>query len=269
MRPVESIWSVFGRQFLRYRAPGLTRLGEIGPGWFAMMTGVPDVELNVTALYPPADTEAAAALVERIDRVGEHALVFVSSATDRAVEPELARGGFTPTVTPEPLMWRPASKPADPVPSSFRIGRVLDESDLEALAHLLHVSITMPPEVSREQFALDRLTEEGLGTWLAWDGDEPISSVTMTWDDRESAVWEMMTSPDHRRRGAGRAVLAAALADVVEPSMDGCVLVSTPLGRSLYESLGFAAVDESITWTRGASAEDLARVGQIVRPVGG
>lgn len=262
MLPVPAVWSLFGRHLVRYRAPALTRLGEVGPGWFGVLTGLPDVELNATGLYPPATAATARELIARIDGVGEHALVFVASATGAAVSADLARSGFVPTVTPEPLMWRPGSDRIAGVSSPFRIGRVLDSGDLDALARLLDVAILLPAAVTREQFSLERLTADGLGTWLAWDDDEPISSVTLTWDDEACGVWEVMTAPAHRRRGAARAVVAAALADVLEATMDGSVLVSTPLGRALYESLGFIAVDESTTWTRGASDADLARVGQ-------
>jgi hypothetical protein len=265
MRPTEAVWETFARHLLRYRAPELTRLGDHGSGWLAVMTGIPDVELNVTGLFPGADASVAEELCDRIDDVGEHSLVFVSSAADRSVETVLARRGFGPTATPEPLMWRPGADVPEPsLPDSrFSVRRVLDEPDLAGLTSVLETGITMAPDVSRRQFALDRLRGDGLGTWLAWDGDQPVSTVTLTWDDDAAGVFEMITAVAHRRRGGGQAVLAAALGEVLQPSMAGTVLYATPLGRPLYERLGFVAVDEATTWTRGASAEDLARVGQI------
>lgn len=263
MSSPEDVWQVFGRHLIRYRDPGLTASADLADGWFAVLTGIPDIELNVCALFPPAGPAEAAELVARIDAVDTPALVFVSSAVDQTVRSVLAERGFRPTTVPEPLMWRSGSSALVPVTTSgFGVRRVAAADDLVGLEAILEAAITMPPKIARRQFALDRLVGDGLGSWVAWDSGEPISAVTVSWDAEACAVWEMMTMPAHRRRGAGRTVLAAALNAVLRPSMTGSVLVSTPFGRPLYESLGFAALDESITWTRGASAEDLARVGQ-------
>jgi len=75
-------------------------------------------------------------------------------------------------------------------------------------------------------------------------------------------VWEMMTPAPHRRRGAGRAVLTHALAQVWSTATEGAFLWSTPAGRLFYESVGFSAVDEAASWTLGAGPEVLAAIGQ-------
>jgi len=73
----------------------------------------------------------------------------------------------------------------------------------------------------------------------------------------------MMTPPRHRRRGAARAVLTRALAEAAAEGgpVDQIVFWSTPLGRPLYESLGFEVADVLQVWTLGASPEDMAAVG--------
>jgi hypothetical protein len=262
MGPSEDFWQIFGRHLIRYRDPGLALDVDSGPGRFAVLTGLPDVELNIAGLHRPAGAAEAAALVDRIDRVGAPALVFVSGDADPAIRGVLAAHGFEPTLLAEPLMWRPGASPPPDAGSAFAIRRVADEHDLAGLVLVLEAAITLPPEVSQRQFALERLVGDGLGAWLAWDGDQPVSAVTLSWDAEACGVWEMMTMPAQRRRGAARATLVAALGAVLQPTIAGSVLVSTPLGRPMYEGLGFVAVDESTTWTRGASAADLARIGQ-------
>ena len=264
MRSPADTWPIFGRHLIRYRDPALTVDAALEPGAFAVLTGLPDVELNITGLFPPAGAAEAEALVDRVDSAGAPALVFVSKEVDAGIGAVLARHGFVAMTVPEPLMWRTGvQQPALPAVSPFVVRRVADEADLAGLVSVLQAAITLPPEITRRQFALDRLAGHGLGTWLAWDGEEAASAVTLSWDDEACGVWEMMTAPGHRRRGAGWAVLSAALDAVLRPPMQGAVLTATPLGRPLYERLGFVAIDESTTWTRGASAEDLARVGQI------
>jgi GNAT superfamily N-acetyltransferase len=87
----------------------------------------------------------------------------------------------------------------------------------------------------------------------------------LTWDEGLVGVWEMMTSPGHRRRGAGRAVLAAALAATAALGPSGTLLWASPMGRPLYEALGFEVFDEVVPWVRGGTAEELALIGAAVR----
>lgn len=262
MHPPDEVWQIFGRHLIRYRDAGLAVDASQGPGWFAVLTGLPDIELNVAGLHRPAGAAETAAVIDRIDHATTHSLVFLSPGAKIAAAPILTQRGFAPTTLPEPLMWRAGAAAPPGADSSFAVRRIADEGDLAGMVAILQAAITMAPDVARRQFALERLAGDGLGSWVAWDGEEPVSAVTLSWDDDACGVWEMMTAPARRRRGAGRAVLSAALAATLQPSMAGTVLVSTPLGRPMYESLGFAALDESITWTRGASTEDLARVGQ-------
>ena len=75
-------------------------------------------------------------------------------------------------------------------------------------------------------------------------------------------VLEMMTPARHQRRGAGRALLTHALAAKWRDDTEFAVLLATPAGRRLYESIGFVASDEVITRLRGLEDEVLAAIGQ-------
>jgi len=98
----------------------------------------------------------------------------------------------------------------------------------------------------------------------AWDGFEPVSWTYVTRIDGTSALFDMMTPPQHRRRGAARALLKRALADAAARDggrTESTVFWATPMGRPLYEALGFSVVDDVTLWTYGASADELAAVG--------
>jgi len=75
-------------------------------------------------------------------------------------------------------------------------------------------------------------------------------------------VMEMMTPARHQRRGAGRALLTHALAAEWHDDTELAVLVATPAGRRLYESIGFEASDEARTRFRGLEGDVLAAIGQ-------
>ena len=99
---------------------------------------------------------------------------------------------------------------------------------------------------------------------LALDGNEPVSCAFVTVIGRTLGLFDMMTPPRHRRRGAARALLGTALSSAaaeLEGGIDGILFWASPAGRPLYESLGFSIADPVTAWTLGASAEDLAAVG--------
>ena len=73
-----------------------------------------------------------------------------------------------------------------------------------------------------------------------------------------------MTSPRHRRRGAARAVLTTALASHAAEGELGTFLWASPMGRPLYESLGFVPFDDVIPWIRGGTEEELAMIGASI-----
>jgi predicted GNAT family acetyltransferase len=76
-----------------------------------------------------------------------------------------------------------------------------------------------------------------------------------------------MTTPRrHQRRGAGRALLTAALADTWSPDTRFAVLIATPAGRRLYESIGFTAAGEVTTSFRGVDDGLLDAIGQAAAP---
>jgi len=71
-----------------------------------------------------------------------------------------------------------------------------------------------------------------------------------------------LTPERHQRRGAGRALLTHALAAEWRDDTELAVLIATPAGRRLYESIGFEASDELLTRFRGLDDELLAAIGQ-------
>jgi predicted GNAT family acetyltransferase len=79
----------------------------------------------------------------------------------------------------------------------------------------------------------------------------------------EIGVFGMMTPTRHRRRGAGRAVLTAALAAAWTKDTRGALLWSSPMGRQLYESVGFRAVEECAIWVLGGGEDMLAAIGNV------
>jgi GNAT superfamily N-acetyltransferase len=113
---------------------------------------------------------------------------------------------------------------------------------------------------------LARTPRDAIELWLAWDGVEPIGTVWLLRGGGVIGVWSMMTPRRHQRRGAGRALLTAALADAWSPETRFAVLMATPAGRRLYASIGFAVADEVTTSFRGIDEALLDAIGQAAPP---
>jgi GNAT superfamily N-acetyltransferase len=218
-----------------YVALGRTTIGPAGSarrgdGWFAMVSGEQSAELNMCGLTP-----GATARLEEL--------------------------GFSTAPEPEALMVR--ARPPTCAAGPFRIRRAAEGE----MRHGIAISAEAH-EVDRGMLerTLARTPRDAIGLWLAWDESEPISAVWLVRHEDVIGVWSMMTPRRHQRRGAGRAVLTAALADIWSPETRFAVLMATPAGRRLYASIGFAVADEVTTSFRGIDAALLEAIGQGAPP---
>jgi GNAT superfamily N-acetyltransferase len=249
-------WNVFAELETRFYTAARPELAQRGEGWFGAISGVRHGELNVCGLTPGATRASASALLGALGDLP--AVVFTSELVGDEVREQLVAEGFEVAATPEPLM-RAQAAPAT-LPGTFRIAPATDGQ--------IGFAISVTAEAHHIDPALLSATMEvayRTGTasaWLAWEGDEPISAVWLGRSGETLGVIEMMTPTRHQRRGAGRQLLSAALNGLWTPETTGCVLLSTPAGRGLYESLGFVAADEGISCIRGLEDEVLAAIGQ-------
>jgi GNAT superfamily N-acetyltransferase len=258
----EQLWQAFAAQGGTLYSGSPRFVGRVEPHWFAILTGEPNLDLNICGLHGSADPADAEALLGIIDGVGAPTVVPVSVAVATATTDVLRAAGFEPLGS-EAAMWRPPS-PIAAAPRPFTVRRAtLDADLLDADRILAEAHGTSPGTVDRV-FNLDAWRAGGLGCWVAREGSDPVSSVWLTWEAGLVGVWEMMTSPRHRRRGAGRAVLTAALAETAGLGPGGTLLWASPMGRPLYEALAFEVFDEVVPWVRGGTADELALIGAAV-----
>ena len=255
---LERAWGAFVDLSKPFYASGPGGEVVAGPGWFAALSHEQNAELNICGLTPSATATSAQALVESVN-ADLPALVFVSSHADPAAGGFLNSTGFAIASVTEPLMC--ATHPPEPVPTPLRVEPAAGTSDLSTglslTAEAHHVARAMLENSIRHAALLGSAR-----MWLAWDGNEPISVVWITRLDRWLGVMEMMTPERHQRRGAGRALLTRALAEEWAADTEFAVLISTPAGRRLYESLGFEAIDEIRTRYRGLNDDVLGAIGQ-------
>ncbi len=242
-----------------YAAPDGRRSGD---GWFASLSWLPSTELNVCGLDPTADGRSAAELVAALG-AQQPALVFTSKTISAESRHALVDVGFDVTPVLEPVMCS-RTRPQPPG-GPFHIRRCTTEEDLDAALDLTAAAHQVPRHFLSSSIGAAAF-EERASVWLAHDGDRPVSTVWLTRVGTCLGVMEMMTPAEFQGRGAGRALLSQALHSEWDGSVDRSVLLGTPAGRRLYETLGFVAVDESLSCVRGLDDAVRDAIGQTRAP---
>jgi GNAT superfamily N-acetyltransferase len=251
-----ALWQVLGDQ-VALMFGGAGAVVHRQRSWFAVLTGETSAEMNIAGLAATATAGDAGRLVAAIDAVGDGAIVAVSEQlADHATAP-LAAAGFSRVGTPDALMVRPAGPPAAISTCAYEIRRAGAE-DVRRAEPVVVAAHGLEVGVIDRAFNLDALARGQLGAWAAWDGDVPVSVAWLTLEPPLPGVWEVMTHPAYRRRGAARAILTRAMADAADVALAGFFLWSTPAGRPLYSALGFSVLEEVAAWARGLSDEELA-----------
>ena len=232
--PSEPVWDVFGRLTTEFYAAGRPDGAHIGEGWFAR--------------------ELAGVLGDELP-----AIVFTSEAVTADTRAALGAVNFWTAPVIEPLMRCVRSPARGDRP--FRVSPAASRREIDVAVSLTAEAHHVEPDLLVDTIEVAALTER-VHVWLAWEGEEAVSALWLGRTAHTIGVMEMMTPERHQRRGAGRCLLTAALADSWTPDTQDAVLLSTSVGRRLYESVGFVAVDEARTCFRGADQEVLDAIGQ-------
>jgi len=161
--------------------------------------------------------------------------------------PDLSPIGFVPMGHP-PLMVRAAGAPLPDPPRELRIVRVDD--DRRALDYEHALVYGYPAPQLQPVNAVTIVTRDALGApgWhhlVGYVDNRPVASGSAYVGDRLVRVDNIATLADARGRGYGIAMTAAAAAiDPTRPT----TLISSDLGRRVYERLGFIAMVRFAYW---------------------
>ena len=254
-----TFWHAFAAHSARLfdGAPGFV-------GWrtehaFANLTGEPNLDLNLCGLHGEATEADAAGLVAVVDAAGCPAVVPVSPTVGAEARAVLVAAGFFP-LGEERVLWRPG-RTIRAAPGPFTVRKAADEGDLAAASRVIADAHGTALDLVERVFGLAEWREGSIECWLAFDGDDAASVAWLTFGDGLVGVWEMMTSPRHRRRGAARAALSGGLAGSHGRAGGGAFLWASPMGAPLYEAIGFQTVEPVVPFVRGATLEELALIG--------
>lgn len=252
---------MYGRHAEIILSAGPTPRTAGGPGWFATTSGAPHVDLNQAALHHPAGRAEASALLDHVRTADVPVLLGVSSTCAADVDDLLRTADFRRAASAEALFWSAGRPTVGSTP--FDVRRVETAADHAGVLTVFGAVHDYDADLVAAMYGPRLLDRPDVDAWIAFDDRDPLSCVFVSRVEDTLAIFDMMTVPTHRRRGAGGAVLARALEGAASRGgkTSGTLFWSSPDGRPLYESLGFRVVDEVTAWTLRASEADLAAVG--------
>ena len=98
-----------------------------------------------------------------------------------------------------------------------------------------------------DKVALMQRWGAGILAWTARDAGRLVGLLTGDLDAGRLLVYDFFVSGDYRRRGIGRALLGAALAEPGGRAAGAEINAANVASRTLFESLGFRPA-QTVTW---------------------
>ncbi|HWS45946.1 MAG TPA: GNAT family N-acetyltransferase [Acidimicrobiia bacterium] len=193
---------------------------------------------------PVGDVDALLASVrEFYDGAGHHPFL-VDSAWPL---PDLGERGFVLMGHP-PIMVRPAGASLPPAPPELRILAVTDDATAHDLERTLvdgYPAPALQPFTEVTMMTSSALTASGWHHFVGYVDDRPVAAGSAYAGDQLLRVENIAVLDGVRGRGYGVAITAATIGvDLTKPA----TLVSSDLGRPIYEKLGFRAVMRCTYW---------------------
>lgn len=200
---------------------------------------------NVALLTRPVLDDASAEVVGRIQAfyaaaAGGPYLVYSPWRTADWTDLGMMRVGHPP------LMFRPVD-PVVPVAPGLHIVEVADADTLADFERTLieaYPAPEMQPWVRGSMFGPGVL-DSGWRLFVGYDGDQAVGTSAAYVAPSMSVIEMVATRPECRGRGYGAALTAAA--SVAAPDRPA-MLVSSDLGRPVYDRLGYLPLQRHTLW---------------------
>jgi N-acetylglutamate synthase len=195
-------------------------------------------------VWPEAD-RAARALGAGLREIADLELPYSIQVRPRltpACEHEAERLGLILNAETPGMVVRPDELRGVDVPG-LQILRATTADELAQALATAADAFEAPPEIFAALFGFDVTGLDGLIVYLARMGDEDVSAGVGYTTEGATGIFNVATPSPHRRRGYGAALTTRAVRDGFASGAKLAWLQSSDLGYSVYERLGFRAVE--------------------------
>lgn len=204
------------------------------------------------AVWPLDDTAAAEALPEaiaEIESLGISPGVLYRDGRAPACAETARVLGLTAEEV-EPAMAVSADDLAAVEVPELQLVRVATPDGLAQALAVAVAGFGIPAEILAPLYGLELDTFEGMAVYLGRvDGRDVSTSVGFRLGDTVG-IFNVATPPEHRGRGYGAALTAAAAREGFAAGADLAWLQSSPLGLPVYRRLGFREVETYVLRSR-------------------
>lgn len=153
---------------------------------------------------------------------------------------------------PEMVLESPAEEPALGAGVELRRLTSADQAeDYWRIAAASYAEYGFPPEIFSGYTDHAGLLAENVVAFLAYVEDEPVSIAMTVVSDGVAGIYWVGTLERARGRGLGRATTAAATNAGFELGAEIASLQASPMGKPIYEAMGFETIYEYRMLTAG------------------
>jgi len=203
---------------------------------------------SVWPLDDSAAPELESALAEIVD-LGLPGSVQVRLRATPAVADEARRLGLTEEHPLPALAVQPDELKAAPA-RDLAVGPVDDEDGLLDAMATATAAFETPPDFFEPLYSADAAALEALTYYVGRVDGAAVSTAAGFTVDGTVGIFNVATAPEHRGRGYGAAVTAAAAREAFANGADLAWLQSSAMGLSVYRGIGFRDVESYVLLTR-------------------
>lgn len=220
----------------------------------AALSGSLEPGYNTAVLWQGAAAADLARTIEFLTLHDRFATYLMSPAALDALAPFAPLYGLVPGGQ-MPIMTMSPGDAFEARTGAFEIERLTRWEDVrDEAAPMVMAAFNLPAAAAMAVLSEAAVADLGLDVFVARRGATAMSTVYTTRTGASVGIWSMATPRPYRRRGAGRAVLEAAMAYHMRRGVRAFFLGATALGVPLYARVGFRVVTTLGVWASGPAA---------------
>lgn len=178
-------------------------------------------------------------------------IVHLRRGTDDRFRPLMTELGLVLLAEADPMpgmALSPIPPSAAAIPAGHEIRRVGDRAGMDDHVRTGALGFGMPEDMLRALAAPDTWQRPGNTVYVGYSDGEPVTTGLGVRTGRTIGVYNVSTIESARRQGLGAAITERVAADGLAAGCDVAILQSSPMGRPIYERLGYRTVVEYDGW---------------------